>query len=271
MAEINIILSIFIKYYFNNLKSKWKICGCYSPLPKRRSGFRTLDAILKTTLPMISSWSRIQGSTLVSSSCQTVPTTVNNKERILDCLRKLLVASRLSITTLFIKFGLLIALLSTPKRPSNRRNPGTRELRCGPLTTPSSLSQTPRLTDPSSRTQLFQMITCCRIRLSPSTGEKTENGTMANSVMLRTPCPTTSSRSTQKPLVSMIDKNAMTTALKIELRRRLPAADSFLKIGKMKMAIGWSQSFIAVSFSPIWSTNNLNNSKVVSSFTPQWS
>ena len=264
-------LSIFIKYYFNNLKSKWKICGCYSPLPKRRSGFRTLGVILKTTSPMISSWSRIQGSTLVLSSCQSVPTTANNKERILDWLRKLPVASKQSTTTLFIKFGLLIALLSTPKRPSDRRNPGTKELRCGPLITLSSLSQTPILTETSSWTQLFQMITCCQIRLSPSTGEKTENGTMANSVMSRTSCPTTSSRSTQKPLVSMTDKSAMTTALKIELRRRQPAADSFLKIDKMKMAIGWSQSFIVVSFLPTLSTPNLNNSKVVSSFTPRLS
>lgn len=154
---------------------------------------------------------------------------------------------------LFIKFGLLIVLLLMLRIQFRKRRYGMKAPRFGPLITHLSHSQMPSLslTELSSKTQQFQMTTCYRIKLSRWIGEKIENGTMVNSVMWKTLCPIIWSRLTQKLLKLMIDKSALTTALKIELNKRQLAADLFSKIGKTIMAIGWSQNFIAVCFSPI--------------------
>ena len=123
---------------------------------------------------------------------------------------------------------------------------GKNALRYGPPIMHSLLSQ--MLTSRTQLTpiQIFPRITCFPNKLSQSTGEKTENGTMASFAMWRTQWLITLSRLTQRPRALMTGRNAMITALRTESTPRQHAAEWYSRIGKMKTMNGWSQSFTAV-------------------------
>lgn len=225
------------------------------------------DAAPKITLLMTWNWFKIQVSTPVWSNFQTVLTIVNHREKLWAWIQKLPAASKPSITTLSIRFGLPIALLWTLTTLLSKQRTGTKALKCGQPIFHTLLSQIPTSIPRLTLILMFQMITCSRIWHSQWTGEKIESGTMGNFAMLPTQWLITLSRPTLTTQPLTIGKSAITTALRTDRRQKELAAVSCSKTDRMRMVIGWSQSSTVAYTLPIKSRSNPNNSKVDSTST----